>query len=189
MGMRGRGHLGRARRRTLWLTSVLVLWAFAGCREGEPPSAPSRTAPEPPEPAGFSGLGESSTVSIGDRSWRVAIAATPARRTEGLSGVTRLAADEGMLFVFEEPSVQRFWMQGCRIPLDVAFIDADGRIVAMHTMAAEPPRTPPERMRKYSSGVPVLYALEVRAGALADAQVQLGDRVRLPKGATADNGR
>ncbi|MHC4982940.1 MAG: DUF192 domain-containing protein [Planctomycetota bacterium] len=125
-----------------------------------------------------SGCGEEGSggrwVEIRGRRWNVRLALTEEEHRVGLAGVRHLSENEGMLFVFDHPAVHEFWMRGCLIPLDVAFIDGRMRVVAMHTMQVE---KEPDEVMTYSSHVPVLYALEVRAGELADAGVRIGDVV------------
>jgi len=79
-----------------------------------------------------------------------------------------------MLFIHERPQVLDYCMRGCVIPLDIAFIGSDLRIVATHSMSVEDGLT--GRIR-YSSRVPAKYALEVRAGALKLAGVKIGQKV------------
>jgi uncharacterized membrane protein (UPF0127 family) len=76
-----------------------------------------------------------------------------------------------MLFIFEEPAILDFCMRDCCIPLDIAFMDSDRRVVAVHSMAVEADRA---GRVKYSSQVPAQYALEVPAGALGRAGVTTG---------------
>lgn len=115
-------------------------------------------------------------VSIGQHTWKVELARTEAEQKRGLAGAERIdmPADRGMLFIFDKPAVHEFWMWGCEIDLDVAFIDAERRIVKIHTMACQPVQT---RDKTYSSEKPVLYALEVRGGELAKAGVRVNDVV------------
>ena len=117
-------------------------------------------------------------VTINDCVWRVELAIDPADRYRGLGGRAALAKDAGMLFVFPEPDVQVFCMRDCLFDLDIAFLDADRRVIAIHTMRAEPERA---GIATYSSNRPALYALEVRSGALAAAGVTLGDQAQFSK--------
>jgi uncharacterized membrane protein (UPF0127 family) len=102
------------------------------------------------------------------------------RRQYGLMERPSLAEDHGMLFVYGddvEPSGS-FWMYRTRMPLDIAFLDGDGRIVAV--MAMDPCTSPnPEYCRHYMPGVPYTGALEVTRGFLARHEVEVGDRVRV----------
>jgi len=57
------------------------------------------------------------------------LAATPSRHEQGLMYVNSLAANRGMLFVFDQPQPQAFWMKNTLIPLDILFIAPDGRVI------------------------------------------------------------
>jgi uncharacterized membrane protein (UPF0127 family) len=111
-------------------------------------------------------------VTIRDKTWSVELATTSQQRMHGLAGREALAADAGMLFIFPDSAVRYFWMQGCFIPLDVAFLDEHRRVVGFGTMAAEPNQV---GRVVYTSPAPAKYALEVNAGALAAAGVKVGD--------------
>src|SRR5947199_10828039 len=62
------------------------------------------------------------------------VARTPDERSIGLMFRQSLGANEGMLFVFEQPSEQCFWMKNTLIPLSVAFVADDGAIVNIEHM-------------------------------------------------------
>jgi len=79
-----------------------------------------------------------------------------------------------MLFVYPSPKALDFCMRDCFIPLDIAFIDADLRVVVTYTMAVEPDRA---GSVSYSSLRPAQFALELPAGALSRAGVRPGDKV------------
>ncbi len=66
-----------------------------------------------------------------------AVAANDADREQGLMYRTQLAANEGMLFVFNENAVHCFWMKNTLIPLSIAFIRADGTVTDIDEMDAE----------------------------------------------------
>jgi len=147
-------------RPALWgvLLGVLAAGAIlAGCRRESPPP----------------------TVTIGGHTWRVEIAKTEAKQRLGLSGRTHLADDEGMLFVYDGPAERRFWMQHVPIPLDIAFISADLRIIRIHTMAVETDLT---GRTHYPSLGDAQYALEIAGGSFARLGVREGDRVMFSAG-------
>jgi hypothetical protein len=118
-------------------------------------------------------------VTIGDSSWKVRVALTKAQRYRGLSGQSNLSGDEGMLFVFHRPKLLEFVMRDCDHPLDIAFIDADRRVVRIHEMRVEAGRI---GVVKYGSEVPAQWALEVKGGTLKDKGVSVGDRVEFSSG-------
>ncbi len=96
-------------------------------------------------------------------------------RARGLMYRTALAEDRGMLFVFDEEQELSFWMKNTLIPLSIAFMDSEGRIVDIQDMKAldaDPPH--------YVSAEPARYALEVNQGFFEERGVEVGDRTDLP---------
>lgn len=104
------------------------------------------------------------------------LATTFETRTRGLMERASLPADQGMLFIFEEPQPLSFWMLNTLIPLDILFIDERRRIISVY--AAVPPCQPPRRCPTYTSDGPAQFVLEVNAGVAAKAGIRLGDEVR-----------
>ncbi len=94
---------------------------------------------------------------------------------KGLMGRTTLAEDAGMLFVYPEERELSFWMKDTLIPLSIAFMDAEGRIVDIRDMKALDDKPP-----HYTSAEPARYALEVNEGFFDERGVEVGDRARLP---------
>ncbi len=129
------------------------------------------------------------TVTINGHSWNVELAMTNAERAQGLSGRQGLGERNGMLFVYPSPHVLQFWMKDCYFPLDIAFIGADRKIVAIETMACEPDRA---GRTIYSSRVPAQWALEIGAGQFSRLGIKAGDRVEfsggIPSAAKAQDG-
>ena len=99
-----------------------------------------------------------------------ALAAIPPDPARGLPN----GAQRGMLFVFADEELRAFWMYNTIIPLDIAYVRGDGIIVKTHTMARLETRT-------YPSVEPARFALEVRAGLLAELGIAPGDRVEIPQ--------
>lgn len=109
----------------------------------------------------------------------VEIAATDELRAYGLMERDSLAADAGMLFLYDDdqPADAGFWMFRTRIPLDIAYADADGTIVSI--MAMDPCESPdPRWCPGYEPGVPYRSTLEVNRGFFARHGVEVGDRIR-----------
>lgn len=108
----------------------------------------------------------------------VELAETDDQRAYGLMERDTLAPDRGMLFVYPaaRDSSRGFWMYRTWIPLDIAFLDADGRILDIRQM--QPCESPNPRVcRLYSPGVAYRGALEVNRGWFAEHGVEVGDRV------------
>ena len=107
---------------------------------------------------------------------RAEVADERAERQTGLMGRTELAPDAGMLFVFGRERDLSFWMRNTLIPLSIAYISADGRIVDIQDMEPlddEPP--------SYASAEPARYALEVNQGFFAERGVEVGDTAEIPE--------
>ena len=110
------------------------------------------------------------------------IAEEPSQHSMGLMERTSLPDSAGMLFLFpqQRPADAGFWMFRTRIPLDIAFMDSTGTIVAVRTM--EPCASPePQWCQTYAPGVPYRSALEVNGGFLARVGAKVGDRVMSPE--------
>jgi uncharacterized protein len=106
------------------------------------------------------------------------VARSGEQRTMGLMERYKLAADSGMLFVYEtdQPANAGFWMFRTRIPLDIAFADSAGRIGAILTM--QPcEATLAAGCPTYMPNVGYRYALEVNAGFFARRRVTVGSRL------------
>lgn len=100
-------------------------------------------------------------------------------RVQGLSGRESLAADAGMLFVFDEERQPGFWMLEMRFPLDFIWISGDGIVVDLTEDVPPPaPGTPDSDLPLYRPDMPVRYVLEVNAGVVRTAGVRVGDAVR-----------
>jgi len=108
----------------------------------------------------------------------VDIVDTPQLRMRGLSGRPGLAPEEGMLFLFETPRIQSFWMKDMRFEIDILWI-RDGRIVGI-TPNLPLPKSPRE-LPQFASPVPCDVVLEVRAGAAKHWGLLLGDSVRIER--------
>lgn len=118
------------------------------------------------------------TLSAGMYLVQVQIAATPEQRAIGLMFRKDMHVNEGMLFIFDRPQMQCFWMQNTLIPLTAAFITDDGTIV--NTVDMQPKTT-----NSHCSNRPVRYVLEVNQGWLA--QHGFGPGSRLAGGPFAKN--
>lgn len=106
----------------------------------------------------------------------VEIADDSASRERGLMYRQTLADKQGMLFVYPSLKRQAMWMKNMRIPLDVIFLDDDGRIVSIIQDLA-PCRQQPCPL--YLSRDKVLYMLEVPAGFAARYRLLPGQEVMI----------
>lgn len=112
---------------------------------------------------------------------QVELATDPQQRSRGLMDRARLPTNAGMLFVYPEAQspLSGFWMFRTRIPLDIAFLNAQGKILAIQSMtpcaSADQVRCP-----SYLAGVPYTAALEVNRGFFERHGITVGDRIQLP---------
>ena len=99
------------------------------------------------------------------------VAQTPAQRQIGLMHRREMPQHEGMLFVFEQPATQCFWMKNTLLPLTAAFIADDGTIVNLADMA-------PQSEQSHCSARPVRLALEMKQGWFARRGIAAGFKLR-----------
>jgi len=144
------------------MLALVMLASLAACG-GDEPSTPS-TAPD--HIVRFPGAGTALHVRVSD---------SDAERAQGLMGVNDLPSDEGMAFVWEEPVESTFWMKDTPIPLSIAFVGADDRIVTIAEMT--PCRSEP--CPTYAASAPFVLAIEANRGYYAEAGISEGDRALL----------
>jgi uncharacterized membrane protein (UPF0127 family) len=91
-------------------------------------------------------------------------------RARGLMKRKNLPEGEGMLFVFDRDHILSFWMKDTLIPLSIAFISHDGRILEIRDMR-------PGDLTPVRSSRSARYALEVPQGWFGRSGIRPGDRV------------
>ena len=101
------------------------------------------------------------------------VAATPKQREIGLMFRQDMATHEGMLFVFEQPQQQCFWMKNTLLPLTAAFVDDDGTIVNLADMK-------PQSTQSHCSEKPVRFVLEMNQGWFAKKNIKKGFKLKGP---------
>lgn len=116
-----------------------------------------------------------SVVLKGERFF-VEVADAPGERNLGLMFRERMAADAGMLFVFEAEAPRAFWMKNTRIPLDILYFNARLVLVSLHRHVP-PCRADP--CPNYPSAKPAKYVLELNAGTADRLRVEPGDLLEL----------
>lgn len=107
------------------------------------------------------------TLTIGKHKITAEVASTPEQRATGLMNRFSLQPDHGMLFVFERSEPLAFWMKNTFIPLSIAYISADGKIVNIEDMK-------PQTEDSHWSKGPALYALEMKKGWFAERGIGPG---------------
>ena len=103
------------------------------------------------------------------------VAANDVHRQQGLMYREKMAANEGMLFIFDAPAKACMWMKNTLIPLSVAFIDSDGKIVNIEDMK-------PQTTDSHCGKGLVRYALEMNQGWFRQKNIKPGILIQgLPK--------
>jgi len=98
------------------------------------------------------------------------LALTPEQRQIGLMFRAEMPQHEGMLFMFEEPAQQCFWMKNTLMPLTAAFVADDGTIVNLVDMQ-------PQTTDSHCSAKPVRFVLEMNQGWFAKRAIKAGFRL------------
>jgi hypothetical protein len=111
----------------------------------------------------------------GDATLQVEVADTASSRAEGLMGVESLGVDEGMAFVFGTLDDGTFWMKNTLIPLSIAFVGDDDRIVTILEMSPCETDTCPQ----FASDAPYVLAVEANAGWFERKGIEVGDTAEL----------
>ena len=122
------------------------------------------------------------SLTIKDQPFKLWIADENEKRLRGLMFITEEqmaplpdGTERGMIFVFDHEQVLSFWMKNTIIPLDIAYLDTQGKVLATYTMAPLD-----DRLGQYSSRTSARFAIEVNAGVLGELGVQAGDAIDIP---------
>ena len=103
------------------------------------------------------------------------LADTPKTREVGLMNRTNMPTNSGMLFIFEQKAGHCFWMNNAKVPLSIAFIADDGKIVNIEEMQAE-------TTNNHCPKAAVRYALEMNKQWFSERVIVPGMSIQgLPK--------
>ena len=172
----------------LWKIFIVLALLLAGCNgtQADPDTGSQKTT----ESSGTTAAGKEETTSgpsgpstlVIDASGgkevevRVEVANDLAEQAKGLMDRTALGENRGMLFVYPEERALSFWMKNTLIPLSIAFIDSQRRIIDIQDMKPLDDKPP-----HYVSAELAQYALEVNHGFFEESGVKVGDRVEFPE--------
>jgi uncharacterized membrane protein (UPF0127 family) len=145
--------------------ALALAWTATACGDATGVADPPPATDGPPATVTFSE----------DAVLHVEVADEAQERRTGLMSVEDLPADEGMAFVFDGPVSTGFWMKDTPLPLSIAFVGEDGRVVAILDM--EPCEADPCPL--YAPGRPYVLAVEANRGWFDDRGVEPGDRAEL----------
>jgi uncharacterized membrane protein (UPF0127 family) len=110
-------------------------------------------------------------LSAGIHLIQAEVAQTPDQRGIGLMHRPQMPANDGMLFVFERPDQQCFWMKNTLLPLSIAFLADDGTVVNIENMA-------PQTLDGHCSKKPVRLALEMNLGWFDKRGIKAGSKLQ-----------
>ena len=110
-------------------------------------------------------------LSVGMHAIQAEVAQTPDQRSTGLMFRKTMATNDGMLFIFDRPSEQCFWMKNTLVPLSVAFVANDGSITNIENMT-------PQTLDSHCSAKPVRFVLEMNVGWFAKRGIKAGTRIQ-----------
>ena len=166
----------------LRMAHLLALVSLAACgpSEGQVPSSEAPLAQVPtPEGPSQSGFAQErlpppgqAWVIFGADTVQAELARSFEEREQGLMYRESLAKGRGMLFIFPDAQVRSFWMKNTFIPLDIAYLDAELRIVDIQAMEAE-------SLDSHPSAMPAMFALEVPLGWFQESGITVGDQARV----------
>jgi len=110
-------------------------------------------------------------LNAGIHNIQAEVAQTPDQRAIGLMLRKTMGTNDGMLFAFEQPGTQCFWMKNTLLPLSVAFIADDGTVVNIADMK-------PQSLDSHCAKRPVRFALEMNQGWFAKRGVKPGSKLQ-----------
>jgi uncharacterized protein len=109
----------------------------------------------------------SAKLSAGMHLIKAEVAANDPQRQQGLMFREKMDSNHGMVFVFDQANTQCMWMKNTLLPLSVAFIDDQGKIVNIEDMQ-------PQTLDSHCSTKPVRYALEMNLGWFKQKNIKPG---------------
>ena len=119
---------------------------------------------------------KTTSVLIDSQNYQLEIAKSISQKTIGLMNRKELCSNCGMVFVFDYPTIQSFWMKNTLIPLDMIFLDQNFTINTILT-AYPQPNTPDNQLKLYQSLEPSQYVIEINAHQAKN--LKIGDTLRL----------
>lgn len=119
---------------------------------------------------------------VGSGVYHLWIADNEARRIQGLSGVEKLAPYEGLLMKFDDDGLWGIWMKDMHVPLDILWIDKDKTVV--HIVKNADPKLSTDTV--FTPKRPARYVVELPAGSVDKAAIQIGGVVLFDETATGD---
>jgi uncharacterized membrane protein (UPF0127 family) len=119
------------------------------------------------------------TATLAGQTLNIELADTQVKREQGLSGRDAIADDQGMLFLFDQPVRQDFWMKGMKFPIDIVWI-ADDKVADLTKDAKVQPDVQTDQdYALYSPNTAITKVLELKSGWIERFGVKIGDEISL----------
>ncbi len=118
-------------------------------------------------------------IVIKDKSYHLEIADNNASRMKGLMNRETMAENEGMLFVFDYVGIHSFWMKNTLIPLDMIWLDSNGKIVYIHENAQPCSNLIQAICQSIIPSKTAKYVIELNAGEVNKLDIKIGDVIKL----------
>jgi uncharacterized protein len=156
--------------RTLPSAAVALTLALTACGAASKPTPSPTPSPAPQKASGPRVVMPSASVYTAE------LARTPEEQAQGLMFRESLPPRHGMLFLFGEPGVHKFWMKNTMIPLDMVWLDREGRVVFV---SADTPPCKADPCPSYGPDTPAVTVLEIAGGMAAKEKVVPGALLKL----------
>lgn len=173
--MKVTGNMGSIRHH---LSSIIAVVVMALGGHFALPHGQAHAAEKPPRPAFWP------LLINGYAFPKMELALTSTEQERGLMFREKVPNDGGMIFVFSDNSLRAFWMKNTLVPLDLVFLDADSKVVAVHRMQPEIPQQNhesewayEERLKHYPSKQKARIAIEFAAGQAEVCGISVGDSI------------
>lgn len=119
------------------------------------------------------------TLKIKNINYQIEVAQTPGQLSAGLSRRSHLCPQCGMIFVFPHSGSLPFWMKDTLIPLDMIWLDSEGKVVDIQTATPQPDASLTQ-LKIYQNSKPAQYVIELNAKDSEKLGLKVGDIINLP---------
>ncbi len=160
--------------RVVWAGAAAAIMLLAGnlaCKSGD---RNPKTESAPGVSSKASVIRDTIKMSISGTTVTLEVAKERETLSRGLMFRDSLAKNSGMLFIFPREGMYSFWMKNTRIPLSIAFINSQGRIVGLDEMR------PYDTVTVHMPFEPYTYAIEMDSGWFPQKGVKCGDTLKIP---------
>lgn len=170
------------------LLCLALTLASCGQRPAAAPTVPPPAPPPPPPAPAIPGWPATNAqprlatlkLQVGNQIITAELARRPLEIMTGMMFRTNMLEDEGMLFALPFPQQASFYMKNTRVPLSVAYIDINGKVLEIHDLE------PLNEKAVYSRSSSVIYVLEMKQGWFARKGVVPGATILTEQGSLKD---